>query len=217
MLLGRDGKFGSDKWLIRREIRYGGIVENVPRCRVSPKDTRSSEVLKFGGMRGGDRMLHNGFARAYSTHLQHFAGLRTVCLVEVGILKGTGLAVWSDLFPEGRIVGLDIDPQHFHSNYPALVRRGAFQSRPPEVYVFDQLEAKPEDFGRVLNGRKIDILIDDGLHTPEAIAKTLRAARDFMSNSGVVFIEDVGVLDLSHIKDYAIVASYENIHVLRPD
>jgi hypothetical protein len=58
---------GTDAWLITTEIKYGGMVADVPRNKVSPKDPRTREQLKCGGMIGGDRMLHNGYAKKYGS------------------------------------------------------------------------------------------------------------------------------------------------------
>ncbi len=69
-------------------------------------------------MRGGDRMspLRHNYGRYYEHALRPFVGREDVTLVELGILTGIGLAVWTDLFPHGRIIGLDIDLSHFAQN-----------------------------------------------------------------------------------------------------
>jgi hypothetical protein len=36
---------GTTEWLVRTEIKYGGIVTNVPRNKVSPKDPRTKAQL----------------------------------------------------------------------------------------------------------------------------------------------------------------------------
>ena len=95
-----------------KELEYGGYVINIPRNIVSNKDPRTKEQILWGGMTGGDRMskLHQGYAKIYAKHLRPFIQReKPVVLVEVGILRGTGVAIWSELFPNGRILGLDID------------------------------------------------------------------------------------------------------------
>ena len=60
---------GTKEWLIGAEIKYGGFTAKVPRNKVSPKDPRTNEELSMGGMVGGDRMLHHGYASKYSEYL----------------------------------------------------------------------------------------------------------------------------------------------------
>ena len=91
-------------------------------------------------MTGGDRMFHHGYAAVYAKHLQPFVGRRfdPLTVVEAGILRGSGLAMWSELFPRADIIGLDIDLSHVRENLPNLKECGAFPGREPELHVFDQ-------------------------------------------------------------------------------
>src|SRR4030042_4542522 len=99
---------GTIEWLVGTEIKYGGIETNVPRNKVSPKDPRTKEQLSRGGMVGGDRMLHHGYAKKYSEYLLPYVKKDTpLTVTEFGILKGTGLSIWCDLFQNARILGLD--------------------------------------------------------------------------------------------------------------
>jgi len=45
---------GSEEWLILKEYKYGGLVKNVPRNKVSILDKRTKYELNIGGMIGGD-------------------------------------------------------------------------------------------------------------------------------------------------------------------
>jgi hypothetical protein len=181
---------GSPDWLTRTEIIYGGLVTDVPRRKVSPLDSRTKQQLMFGGMTGGDRMLHHGYAAIYATFLQPFLRCREPAVAEFGVLKGTGLAIWCDLFPHGHVLGFDIDPTHYEANKEELLRRGAFSVNSPEVFEFDQLSGDEEMLARILKGRTLDIVIDDGLHSVDAIVTTWRSVRPHLSSAFVYFIED---------------------------
>jgi hypothetical protein len=181
---------GSPEWLIKKEVFYGGLVTDVARQKVSPLDTRSKTELAFWGMSGGDRMLHQGYASIYTRYLTPFLNTGEGTLAEFGILKGTGLAIWCDLFPYARILGLDIDPTHFESNRAALMRRGAFKRNQPEIYEYDQLLDGDQQLSIMLKGRTLDIVIDDGLHSVESILMTWRSVRPHLSPRFVYFIED---------------------------
>jgi hypothetical protein len=182
---------GSERWLQSAEIHFGGFVTNVRRNRVSPLDPRSKAEIQSGGMTGGDRMLCHNYAKAYSRHLKRFVGLeRPLVLVECGILYGTGLAVWSGLFPTATIIGMDIDLSYTQSNLDTLRGRGAFRHGDPILLEFDQFRPDGRELDSVLNGRKIDIAIDDGFHSDEAIQNTLATLSGCLADRFAYFIED---------------------------
>lgn len=179
------------EWLVQTENRYGGVQKGVPRKTVSPLDPRTSKELGQGGMIGGDRMSVHGFAPSYAEHLLSFvrSGQRVV-LIEAGILKGTGLALWSDLFPSGRIIGLDIDLSHVRENLPELKSRGAFRGGNPELCEYDQFVDESEKVRRLLGGERIDIYIDDGFHSDQSILQSFASVQPFLAKRCVCFIED---------------------------
>lgn len=182
---------GSVPWLVGTEIKYGGIVSDVPTIRVSPKDPRTPERAYATLMTGGDRMLHHGYAQTYADYLHPFISESSpVTLAEVGILKGTGLAIWCDLFQSGRVLGLDIDLGHTLRNMPNLRARGAFRHRAPELHEFDQFVDNSALLDRLLQGDKIDIFVDDGYHSDETIVRTLQSALPHLAERFVYFIED---------------------------
>lgn len=190
--IGARHAIGSSDWLISTEKHFGGYVTGVARRAVSPSDPRSKEQVAKGGMTGGDRMFHHGYARVYADALASFIARRhePLTVVEVGILKGTGLATWSVLFPNADIIGLDIDLSNTQENIPRLKTLGAFQNKAPELHIFDQLEHGAERMAEILNGRSVDIFIDDGLHSDESILNTARAIFPHLSDEFVGFIED---------------------------
>ncbi len=189
-LLQRKPPVGSAEWLTRSEVAYGGYVTGVVRRRVSPLDGRTPEQLAFHGMTGGDRMLHHGYCAIYARHFSQFVGKTGLTVAEFGILKGTGLAIWCDLFPDARVLGFDIDLTHFEENLPRLVQRGAFKRTTPELHEYDQLVESSQQLGTILKGAKLDVVIDDGLHSVDAIVKTWRSVRPHLAGRFVYFIED---------------------------
>jgi hypothetical protein len=188
---------GTEKWLVLKELEYGGYVTSIPRNIVSNKDPRTKEQLLWGGMEGGDRMskLHHGYAKIYAKYLRSFLHRqKPVVLVEVGILRGTGVAIWSELFPNGRIIGLDIDLTHIKQNMDNLKRKGAFANNNLELYEFDQFQDNRELLTIILKNDKIDICIDDGCHFDEAILSTIKSVKPYLSDNFVYFIEDNSII-----------------------
>lgn len=172
---------GTMKWLALTEALYGGLQGGV-----------SSKT-----QRGGDRMspYYHGYGRCYEEFLKPFISATArsqLTLVELGILNGSGLAIWCDLFPEARVLGFDIDLSNFQANRKNLQNLGAFKTNAPEVYLFDQLN--PIKAGEVLRDtlgeNRIDIAIDDGCHSKEAIEITFQQIRPFLAKKFVYFIED---------------------------
>lgn len=186
----RNPPLGSAEWLVRSEVKYGGLVTNVARRRLSPLDGRPAEQLAVWGMTGGDRMLHHGYAPAYARYLAPLLVDKNLTVAEFGILKGTGLAIWCDLFPEARVIGFDIDLDHFADNRAALLKRGAFKHNQPEAHEYDQLVSGSERLRQILGDATLDVVIDDGLHSTESIIRTWRAVEPFLSPRFVYLIED---------------------------
>jgi hypothetical protein len=116
---------GSFDWLALTEARYGGL-----------QLTRDC--------RGGDRMSphYHNYGRCYAQFLKPFIAVPCappLILVEVGIFRGSGLAIWCDLFPNARVIGLDIDLSNFEGRRKRLEAMGAFRNNAPELFAFDQL------------------------------------------------------------------------------
>ena len=196
-LLQRRCRPGSVGHLIAAEISYGGYVDRIPIRKASEYDPRSPAQLARTTMAGGDRMLHHRYARRYSQYLEPFLNLSKrrhrvdrLTLVEIGVLRGTGLALWCDLFPDARIIGLDIDLDHFKANRADLEKRGAFLRNKPELYTFDQLADNRALAERILQQDRIDICIDDGLHSNRAVLTTMRSVARHLAEQFVYFIED---------------------------
>src|SRR5262245_21785131 len=97
-------------WLVATEKRFGGYTGVLKRRKISIHDPRTPDELRQGGREGGDRMSasYHGYAPKYAEYLADFVSDRDrkLTIIEVGVLRGTGLAIWSDLFPRARLIGL---------------------------------------------------------------------------------------------------------------
>ncbi len=137
-------------------------------------------------------MFHHGYALHYERFLKSYVQNRDQRLVicEVGILNGSGLAIWCDLFPNSRVIGLDIDISIAERNMGNLLKLGAFSDNSPELHKYDQLIDSTELLDEILNGDRIDIFIDDGAHFDDAIMTTMRSVLPHLSDPFVCFVED---------------------------
>ena len=173
-------------------MRYGGFVSGLTRHRISELDNHSLQWDRHSLM-GGDRMSprHHGYAPFYARYLAPFVARGTpVTPAEVGILRGTGLAIWWDLFPDGRIVGLDIDLSHFEGNLDRLLDMGAFEARNHEVHVFDGFVDNREYLADILRQDRVHIAIDDASHADDSIMMTFESLRGYLAEDFVYFVED---------------------------
>lgn len=184
-----DSAPGSPEWLIETEIKYGGkILGEFLSIQKSPYDSHGSDDLAVGG----DRMLHHGYANSYARFLDPYVQNRSerIVICEVGILEGTGLAIWCDLFPNARCIGLDIDLSNVRRNMDNLRHFGAFGENSPELFEYDQFVYSAEFINQILNGERINIFVDDGHHSEQAIMTTLKSVAPYLSERFVYFVED---------------------------
>ena len=196
---------GSVRWLIDKEQQFGGIHHGVVRSKTSPLDPRKPEQYSAGFVRQGDQVLpthiggdrmslnYHGYSIAYSGYLAPFLGKRReerLVIVEIGILRGIGLAIWCDLFPNARVIGLDLDTSNFEGNRATLEAQGAFRFNQPEVHEFDQFADNRQKLAEILGKDKVDIVIDDGAHTLDAIMMTFQSIKKSLAADYVYFIED---------------------------
>ncbi len=185
---------GSKEWLIGTELKYsGGHKVHAPPYKRSSLSTRNKPLSRVNPMVGADRMLHHNYAISYHEFLKPFFindSPYTPTICEFGILKGTGLAIWCDLFPTSRCLGFDIDLQHIYGNLPYLRALGAFTSSKPELYECDQFKLCAAYLEQILHGDKIDICFDDGCHEDEAILTTFKSVLPHLNSNFVYFIED---------------------------
>merc|ERR1719482_2449115 len=120
---------------------------------------------------------------AYQRHLGKFIG-KEVHIMEIGIQSGGSLDMWKSVFGPGtHVYGCDINPEC-----------KAYEDTRTKVFIGDQ--ASPEFWeGVKMQVPRIDILIDDGGHTPEQQIATLGLMLQHLSPDGVYITEDVHEVD----------------------
>ena len=116
-------------------------------------------------------------------YLRAFASLRDqpVRLLELGVKSGGSLLMWADFFPNGEVVGLDLNPVSVH-HARVHVHRGYQQ----DVRVLDQIGRKHAPHG-------FDIIIDDASHLGEYTAASFSALYSHhLVPGGIYVLEDWG-------------------------
>jgi hypothetical protein len=126
---------------------------------------------------GVQKWLH--YFDIYHRHLGKFVG-RSPVVVEVGVYCGGSLPMWRHYFGPGcRVHGVDIDPECMAHQAPDIA-----------IHIADQADrAMWKRFREAVP--QVDILIDDGGHTPEQQMTTLEEMLPHLRPGGVYICEDV--------------------------
>jgi hypothetical protein len=87
-----------------------------------------------------------------------------------------------------------------------------------ELHEFDQLACTAGDVEALLGGDRLDIVIDDGLHSQVAITRTLDAVAPFLAKPFVYFIEDNSTIHrtIAERNPEFLVGSFGELTVLGP-
>jgi hypothetical protein len=168
------------------EARYSPSKGKLPAVRSPLERWRKNRWNEGGDKMSADR---HGYADDYARLLSRW---EAPTLVEVGIFQGASLAIWCDVFPDGKVVGLDLDLSRFWDHRHFLSEQGAFgRNYPTVVGDWDAYAPNVQVLGQVLQGRTIDVLVDDGPHTDVAVTTVVEALRPFMSESFTCIVEDM--------------------------
>lgn len=103
-----------------------------------------------------------------------------VNLLEIGILKGGSLLLWSDYFPNGHIYGVDINDWNGESkNNTKDVPNIKIDIA--DAYSVEYVNSLPE----------LDIVIDDGPHSVDSQVECIKLYLPKLKNGGILIIEDI--------------------------
>lgn len=175
---------GEAARLVELERRYAPSVLRGPGV-FSPADRNGHAPWNLGGDKmAGDR---NGYADAYAEVLPPLYPTARV-VVELGVFMGASLALWAELFPTAKVIGLDLDFDRFDGYRPTLEAAGAFATNVPELVTFDAY-GPLDPLTDVLPG-PVDLFVDDGPHTPDAVARVAGLVAPLMSERSVYVLED---------------------------
>ena len=118
---------------------------------------------------------------------------KSINILEVGVFKGESVAAWLDFFPNATVYGLDIFGRVQAGDVPILQH--------PRVKWLKGDSTHPSVSGAIQKAWpdvQFDIIIDDGLHRPEANALTFINLFPFIKSTGSYYVEDVWPLDIAN-------------------
>ena len=107
---------------------------------------------------------------------RHFGGWQPqpISLLEIGVYQGASLRMWEHYFPQGTILGVDIDPN------------AAVHTARAKTVVCDIKDYEPD--------RTFDLIIDDGSHAPDDIVAAGKRLWPSLRFGGWYVIEDLAVV-----------------------
>lgn len=121
----------------------------------------------------------NHYFEIYHRHFEKFVG-REVSIVEIGIYSGGSLEMWKNYFgPRCKVYGVDIESAC-----------KAYEGNDVRIFIGDQAD---RSFWRRFKESvpSVDILIDDGGHTPEQQIVTLEEMLPHLRPGGIYLCEDI--------------------------
>jgi hypothetical protein len=124
----------------------------------------------------------NDYLERYDTILEPFIDKKIV-LLELGVLKGGSLLLWSDYFPFSTIVGIDIHPP---KNFKPTERIHVFEGSQTDTQFLSTVAKKAAPSG-------FDIIIDDASHNGEMTKIAFwHLFENHLKPGGLYIVEDWG-------------------------
>jgi SAM-dependent methyltransferase len=99
--------------------------------------------------------------------------------LEIGVLRGESIKMWSEYFYRSKIVGIDIKPQYESTDERIIIEVG---SQADNVFLNDVMR----DHG------PFDMILDDGSHMNEHVIYSFEHLFESVKPGGVYVIEDIG-------------------------
>ena len=120
---------------------------------------------------------------------RHFGDIVPSILLEIGVLKGGSHRSWKELFPQCRVVGIEIDPSIADTNKDIEIYTGDQKDQLFLTHVIDMIGSP-------------DIIIDDGGHSRSQQVGSFVHLWQYLKSGGVYIIEDLETSFLDAYNDY---------------
>jgi len=142
-------------------------------------DVDESETLDAIGLRHGTDKAsdRNKYLSFYAQFLEPIR-YQPVRVMEIGVLGGASIRMWRDYFPNGSVIGVDIDPQ---------ARRHAGERITIEI----ANQSDERDLMRIAALGPFDLVIDDGSHVWAHQIATFQRLVQSLAPGGFYVLEDL--------------------------
>jgi hypothetical protein len=150
-------------------------------------------LQEIGAKTNTDKSRHAYKGLSYlDIYDRHFNSIRhdVKCFVEIGVLNGASVKMWSEYFPNATIYGIDINP-----------RCKQYETDRVKILIGDQND---DNFLQQLQDElpPIDILLDDGSHITSHQIKTFEYLNSKVTKNGFFVVEDLRNSYDDYNKDY---------------
>jgi len=153
------------------------------------------ELANLFNKYGCDKTQKHQYDRIYEPVFEKFKN-KKINILEVGIFNGHSTEALHEYFPKANLYGIDIFVRTKAEDLPCYKkdRTHYLRASSTEPAIARQLIAR-------FSAIEFDIIIDDGLHTPNANKLTFRHLLPFLKSGGHFFIEDVFPLERMTMKE----------------
>jgi SAM-dependent methyltransferase len=152
----------------------------------------AAKLKELFDFHGSDKANVHNYHHVYGAILKNPAAVTAVFEIGLGTNNtdvvsnmgmqgrpGSSLRAFRDFLPNAQIFGADVD------------RRILFQEDRIQTHFIDQTDLGTVDALRVSMGRQFDLIIDDGLHSPNANVASLVFGLSLLKPDGVFVVEDI--------------------------
>lgn len=142
-----------------------------------------------------DKGTAHNYLTVYDSLFEKIKNLN-INLLEIGVLFGESLKLFSAYFPKGNIYGIENfsqDNGHSFHNYRPVIKSEVIADlkKYPAVTLFDFNCEDSIAIEKNLNNLKFDIIIDDGSHELDQQIKNIKNYSKYMNNNGIYICEDI--------------------------
>lgn len=174
----------ADPMSLTKEF-IGALGGDFARVHEMLHSTLYPTMLELGTAVQTDKIVWHGYHRFYEKHFSKLRSRPQLKLLEIGLARGSSMNLWCGYFPTANIYGVDIT---LHSScMPCRLADGIF------VFSGDTTNSPfMKNLTNVLGSQSMDIIVDDGAHTPESQLSAFNHLFHFaLKPGGVYIIEDI--------------------------
>ncbi len=162
----------------RRSATLNRMLGREPE-EATPRAPEAGNDLEELGERHKPSKRNHDYLHHYWRHFRHLRHSARKVL-EIGLQTPRSINMWEEFFPNATIFGIDIDPAC-----------AAFAGGRKKVFIGDQMDEQfLLEIVREIGG-DLDIVIDDGLHTPYSMLRSFSYLYPALHSHGLYVIEDI--------------------------
>ena len=148
-----------------------------------------NKLTEIGLQTGTDKAGDHRFTEFYYDYCVRYPSPK---LLEIGVLWGGSINMWSKFYETGEIVGMDIDISQFMSGQRIPYDATLTEVKLGNITVYSGDQENKDDLLKSLNYHKeYDIIVDDGGHTMKQQQITLGTLFPYVKSGGIFIMEDL--------------------------